>query len=313
MEIFLQYDLPSILLGSLAALACGLLGNFLVLRKQALMGDAISHVVLPGIVLGFLFSHQTGSWATMLGAGAAAVFAVLLIELIRRIGNVEPGAAMGVVFTTMFAAGVVILEQSGASGVHLDVEHALYGNLESAIWLDAYTLSDLWNVQALLQLPESVRQLFVVNALVILFIILFFKELKLTSFDPLLAASLGFSPKRLGLALIVMVAIAAVAAFSAVGSILVIAMFICPAATARMLTDNLKYQLVISGVVSLSAGIFGYLIAAFGPMMLGFDVSVSAAGMIAVIAGLQQLIAMLFAPHYGIVMRKRRHRAQIEA
>ena len=313
MDIFLQYDLPSILLGSLAALACGLLGNFLVLRKQALMGDAISHVVLPGIVLGFLLSHETSSWAMMLGAGAAAVFAVLLIELIRRIGNVEPGAAMGVVFTTMFAAGVVILEQSGAAGVHLDVEHALYGNLESAIWLDAYTLSDLWSLHALLQLPESVKQLFVVNALIIMFILLFFKELKLISFDPLLAASLGFSPKRLGLALIIMVAIAAVAAFSAVGSILVIAMFICPAATARVLTDNLKHQLIISGGVSLSAGIMGYLAAAFGPAILGFDVSVSAAGMIAVVAGVQQVLAMLFAPHYGVIMRRRRQKIQAKA
>ncbi len=313
MDIFLQFDLPSILLGSLAALACGLLGNFLVLRKQALMGDAISHVVLPGIVLGFLFSHETGSWAMMIGAGVAAIVAVLLIELIRRIGNVEPGAAMGVVFTTMFAAGVVILEQTGTAGVHLDVEHALYGNLESAIWLDAYTLSDLWNLQALATLPESIKQLFVVNVLVIAFVVLFFKELKISSFDPLLSASLGFSPKWLGLALIVMVAIAAVAAFSAVGSILVIAMFICPAATARMLTDSLKMQLIISGIASLSAGLLGYLLAAFGPGMLGYEFSVSAAGMIAVVAGLQQVLAMLFAPHYGVVMRKRKQRAHAAA
>ncbi|EEA94317.1 metal ABC transporter permease [Pseudovibrio denitrificans] len=313
MDIFLQFDLPSILLGSLAALACGLLGNFLVLRKQALMGDAISHVVLPGIVLGFLFSHETGSWAMMIGAGVAAIFAVLLIELIRRIGNVEPGAAMGVVFTTMFAAGVVILEQTGTAGVHLDVEHALYGNLESAIWLDAYTLSDLWNWQALSTLPESIKQLFIVNLLVIGFIVLFFKELKISSFDPLLSASLGFSPKWLGLSLIVMVAIAAVAAFSAVGSILVIAMFICPAATARMLTDNLKTQLFISGIASLSAGLFGYLLAAFGPGLLGYEFSVSAAGMIAVVAGLQQVLAMLFAPHYGVVMRRRRQREHVSA
>ncbi len=309
MDIFLQFDLPSILLGSLAALACGLLGNFLVLRKQALMGDAISHVVLPGIVIGFLFTHETSSLAMMLGAGGAAIFAVLLIEVIRRIGNVEPGAAMGVVFTTMFAAGVVILEQTGTAGVHLDVEHALYGNLESAIWLDAYSFSDLWNWQVLMTLPDSVRQLFVVNMLIIVFIIMFFKELKITSFDPLLSASLGFSPKWLGLSLIIMVAIAAVAAFTAVGSILVIAMFICPAATARMLTDNLKTQLFISGIASLSAGLFGYLLAAFGPGLLGHEFSVSAAGMIAVVAGLQQVLAMLFAPQYGVVMRRRRQRA----
>ncbi|WP_068318246.1 metal ABC transporter permease [Polycladidibacter hongkongensis] len=304
MDIFLQFDFPSILLGVFAALSCGLLGNFLVLRRQALMGDAISHVVLPGIVIGFLFSHATASWPMLLGAGGAAIVSVLLIELIRRLGNVEPGAAMGVVFTTMFAVGVVLLEQTQTAGVHLDVEHALYGNLESAIWLEAYSWRDLFNLSALSALPEDVKLLAGVSLVLIVTVLAFFKELKITSFDPLLAASLGISPQIFGLLLIVMVAVAAVAAFSAVGSILVIAMFICPAATARMLTDSLKIQLWLSSLVAVFAGVAGYLAAAFLPPMLGFDGSVSAAGMIAVVAGLLQLAAMLFAPRYGVVWRR---------
>ncbi|WP_068080704.1 metal ABC transporter permease [Polycladidibacter stylochi] len=304
MEIFLQYDLPSILLGTFAALACGLLGNFLVLRRQALMGDTISHVVLPGIVVGFLVSHNTSSLPMMLGAGAAAVVSVMLIELIRRLGNIESGAAMGVVFTTMFALGVVLLEQTGAAGVHLDVEHALYGNLESALWLEATSLNDLLDWHKLMLLPDEVKQLFVVTLLILIVIVVFYKEFKLTSFDPLLATTLGFSPKIMSLLLIVMVAVAAVAAFTAVGSILVIAMFICPAATARMLTDKLSTQLFISGVVSLLSGVGGYILAAFGPLWLGYDFSVSAAGMIAVTAGALQVLAMLFAPRYGILTRR---------
>ncbi|WP_350336111.1 metal ABC transporter permease [Coralliovum pocilloporae] len=308
LEIFLQFDLPSILLGVLAALSCGLLGNYLVLRRQSLMGDTISHVVLPGIVVGFLVTGTTGTWPMMLGAALAALVSVGLIEVIRRVGNVEPGAAMGVVFTTMFAAGVVLLEQSDTSAVHLDVEHALYGNLESAVWLSASSWSDLLNPEVLKDLPDAVHRLALVTACVLIFILAFFKELKLTSFDPGLADSLGISSRKLGFALTFMTAVAAVAAFDAVGSILVIAMFICPAATARMLTDRLSRQLVISGVVSVFSGISGYGLAAFGPLLLGFDHSVSAAGMIALVAGLCQVLAMVFAPRYGVVPRRRAQR-----
>lgn len=304
LDIFLQYDLPSIVLGVLAAISCGLLGNYLVLRRQSLMGDAISHVVLPGIVVGFLFSGTTATWPMMLGAAAAAVVSVALIELVRRIGNVEPGAAMGVVFTTMFAAGVVLLEQSDTSNVHIDVEHALYGNLESAIWLAGERWSDLLDPAKLADMPASVQRLAVVTVLIMAFIAGFFKELKITSFDPALADSLGFSSRTIGFALVVMTAVAAVAAFDAVGSILVIAMFICPAATARLLTDRLSRQIWISGVIAATSGALGYVLAAFGPLWLGYDTSVSAAGMIALVAGLIQVLAMVFAPRYGALARR---------
>ncbi|MBA5779227.1 metal ABC transporter permease [Stappia sp. F7233] len=305
---FLQFDFPSILLGSLAALGCGLLGNFLVLRRQSLMGDAISHVVLPGIVLGFLVTGTVDSLPMMLGAGVAALISVGLIELIRRLGRVEPGAAMGVVFTSMFAAGVLLLEQSGAGGVHLDVEHALYGNLESAVWLEATGFGDLLRPEILADLPVSVTRLAVVNLAIVAFVALLYKELKLVSFDPLFADTLGISSRLVGTLLIVMVAVAAVAAFDAVGSILVIAMFICPAATARLMTDRLGTQLWISAGVAVASGILGYFAAALGPQLLGVDMSVSAAGMIAVVAGLFQTVAMLLAPRYGVLARRRLQR-----
>ena len=309
---FLQLDFPSILLGTLAALSCGLLGNFLVLRKQALMGDTISHVVLPGIVTGFLITGVAATWPMMLGALVAALLAVSLIEIIRRVGRVETGAAMGVVFTTMFAAGVVMLEQSGARGVHLDVEHALYGNLESAIWLDALAVSDLWNVSALKGLPDAVWRLLGVTVLVILFVLAFYKELMLTSFDPAHADSIGVSSRLMGFGLVFMTALAAVAAFAAVGSILVIAMFICPAATARMLTDRLSTQLWLSANVSVISGILGYVLAAFGPIWLGGEHSVSAAGMIALVAGFLQVCAMILAPKYGALFNHARRLGDVK-
>lgn len=308
-EIFLRHDLPPIILGVLAALSCGLLGNFLVLRRQSLIGDAISHVVLPGIVVAFLVTGTTATWPMMIGAAGAALVAVGLIELIRRLGNVEPGAAMGVVFTTMFAAGVVILEQTDTSGVHLDVEHALYGNLESAVWHDASGWADLISLEKLSALPDTLFRLVVVTGLVIAFVLAFYKELKLVCFDAPFADSIGISSRGIGFALVFMTAVAAVAAFDAVGSILVIAMFICPAATARMLTDRLSTQLWISAAVGVISGVAGYLLAAFAPYWLGTSGSVSAAGMVALVAGALQALAMLFAPSRGIVTARLRPKA----
>ena len=163
---FVPLSLPPLLIGIFAAVACALPGNFLVLRRQALIGDAISHVVLPGIVVAFLVTGVISAWPMMLGAAGAALVAVVLIEAVRRLGRIEPGAAMGVVFTAMFAGGVLLLEQSDTSNVHLDVEHALYGNLESLIWLDATGWASLLDpvalaghVRALHADPEKVQEM----------------------------------------------------------------------------------------------------------------------------------------------------------
>ncbi|MEY8837720.1 metal ABC transporter permease, partial [Cribrihabitans sp. XS_ASV171] len=118
---FVPLSLTPLLIGVFAAIACALPGNFLVLRRQALIGDAISHVVLPGIVVAFLLTGVIAAWPMMLGAAGAALVAVASIEAVRRLGRIEPGAAMGVIFTTMFAGGVLLLEQTDTSSVHLDV------------------------------------------------------------------------------------------------------------------------------------------------------------------------------------------------
>jgi manganese/zinc/iron transport system permease protein len=296
---FLQIDLPAILVGVLAALACGLLGNFLVLRRQSLMGDAISHVVLLGIVAGFLLTGTTATAAMLLGAAGAAILAVALIELVGRLGLLDRGTAMGVVFTSMFAAGVVLLEQSGARDVHIDVQHSLYGNIEGTVWLSAVGWGSLLDPVALADLPPVLPRLLVVTALVAAAILLFYKELKIATFDPLLADCLGIRSGWISAGLMIMVAVAAVAAFEAVGSILVIAMFVCPAATARMLTDRLSRQILVSAAVAVASGVVGYGLAAWAPLWIGLDGSLNAAGMMAVVAGLLQLAAMLWAPRHG--------------
>ena len=295
-EEFVALSLPPILIGCLAALACALPGNFLLLRRQALIGDAISHVVLPGIVLGFLVTGTSSTWPMMLGAAIAAVVAVVLIETVRRVGRIEPGAAMGVVFTTLFAAGVLLLEQSDTSSVHLDVEHALYGNLESLIWLDATGWSSLWDPVALAWLPPELTRMAVVLVIVALFIAVLWRPLAISTFDEGFARSLGLPVSALGLALVIVSAIAAVAAFDAVGSIIVIAMFICPPAAARMMTDRLAVQVGWSMLFAVISAILGYVIAGYGPLWLGYADAVSAAGVIATISGLILGAAALWGP-----------------
>jgi manganese/zinc/iron transport system permease protein len=303
--VFLQFDLPSLLLGVLAALSCAIVGNFLLLRRQSLMGDTISHVVLPGIVGGYLLAGTMSTWAMMGGAGIAALVAVVLIAMVRDLARVESGAAMGLVFTTMFALGVVMLEQSGARAVHLDVQHALYGNLESAVWLEAESWGDLLVPEKLFALPAALWRLAFVATFVIAFVLLLYKELKVASFDPIFANNLGISSRGVDFALITLTAITAVAAFEAVGSILVIAMFVCPAAAARMLTDSLARQIWLSAAIAIFSGIAGYVLAGFGPMWFGYASSLSAAGMIGVVAGLIQVFAMVFAPRYGALATRR--------
>lgn len=284
-DSFVQLSLTPILIGVLASCACALPGNFLVLRRQSLMGDAISHVAFPGIVAAFLLTGTLAAWPMLIGAAGAAIVAVGLIELIRRLGNIDPGAAMGVVFTTMFAAGVLLLEQTGARNVHLDVEHALYGNLESLIWLKGTSWAALTDPEALAGLPPQLGRLALVLLAVAAFTAVFWKELVIGTFDPTFAASVGARPGLVSVGLVVTVAVAAVAAFDAVGSIIVIAMFICPAASARMMTDRMGPQIGWSLVFAALAAVMGFVLAAYGPLWLGGRHSLSAAGMIAAVSG----------------------------
>jgi manganese/zinc/iron transport system permease protein len=300
---FVMLSLTPLLIGIAAAVACALPGNFLLLRRQALIGDAISHVVLPGIVAGFLVTGLVATGPMMLGAAAAAMVAVILIEVIRRLGRIEPGAAMGVVFTAMFAGGVLLLEQSAASGVHLDVQHALYGNLESLIWLDGYGWGALTDPAALAGLPPELGRMGAALLCTALFLAVLWRPLVIATFDEGFARAMGIPTALLGLALVAVAALAAVAAFDAVGSIIVIAMFICPPASARLMTDRLGLQVAWSVVFATVSAVLGYVLAGYGPLWLGYDNAVSAAGMIATVAGLILGAAALWGPKRQSVSR----------
>jgi manganese/zinc/iron transport system permease protein len=232
----------------------------------------------------------------MLGAAAAALVAVALIEMVRRLGRIDPGAAMGVVFTAMFAGGVLLLEQSDTSDVHLDVQHALYGNLESLIWLDGFGWASLLDWQHLQGLPPELPRMALTLVCVALFTVVFWRPLKLATFDEGFARTQGISTGWLGMALVGVAAVAAVAAFDAVGSIIVIAMFICPPAAARMMTNRLETQIGWSIAFAILSAISGYVLAGYAPLWLGYANAVSAAGMIATVSGVILAVTAIAGP-----------------
>ncbi len=300
MTEFLQIDLPALLVGTLAALVCALIGNFLVLTRQSMLGDAMGHVVLPGIVIAFVIAGTTATWVMLTGAFAAALVSALLVEFLRRAAKVEPSAALGSVFTAMFALGVLLLEQSGVARTTFDVHHILFGNIETAIWPAATGLSSLFDTNALASLPPQLGRLAFGLTVIALLVILFFKELRVVSFDPDFARTIGISPQVVGAGVVSLAALAAVVSLSAVGVILLVAMMVCPPATARMLTDDLKTQVLLSLFFAFASGAVGYAVAVLLPLSFGYEISLGAAGTIAVVAGLFQLAAMLFGSKRGM-------------
>ncbi|MEZ6209886.1 MAG: metal ABC transporter permease [Phycisphaerales bacterium] len=260
MNTFLTLDLMPLLAAVLSALCCGLLGNFLVLRRLSLMGDAISHAVLPGIAAAFVITQSRSPVAMLIGAGVAALLTVLIVEIVKRLGRVEPGAAMGVTFSVLFALGVVMIERAARS-VDLDADCVLYGQLE--------TLASFGASGDAIQVPRQVITLVIVTLIALAFVGVLFKELRISAFDPGLSTSVGISAGLMHTLLMALVAAAAVASFEAVGSILVIAMLIAPAATARMLTDRLRPQIVVSLIAAIIASVGGYFLAAHAES-LGF-------------------------------------------
>ena len=258
---------------------------------------AISFVLTGGIVAAFLLTGSAAPPVMLAGAMAAAALSALMIEVIRRAAGTDAGVAMGITFTTLFAAGVLMLEQSGTSSVHLDVEHALYGNLEGLIWFDATGWASLLDPQALAGLPPEVAGLAAVLAIVGAVVWLFWRPLVIATFDEGFARTQGIPVSWLSAGLVGLTALAAVAAFSAVGSILTIAVLICPPATARLLTDDLTLQLRLSLLIAAATAILGTLLAGYGPIWLGMPGTVSASGSIATLSGLALALAAWRGPY----------------
>lgn len=288
-----------VVVGVLAAMSCALLGNFLVLRKMSMMGDAISHAVLPGLAIAYLFTHARASLTMFVAAAVVGVLTAVFTQWVSRFGNVDRGASMGIVFTTLFALGLLLIVQA-ADHVDLDPSCVLYGAIELTP-LDVVWHLDFLGVE--LGVPRAVLVLGAVLLVNLLFVLLLFKELRLSSFDPELATTLGINANLMHYLLMTFVAVTTVAAFEAVGSIIVIAMLIVPAATAHLFTDRLITMVVWSLVLAALAAILGHISALVVPRWLGFE-STSSSGMMAVAAGMMFTFALFFAPRYGIIVRR---------
>jgi manganese/zinc/iron transport system permease protein len=279
--------------GVLSAAACALLGNYLVLRRMSMMGDAISHAVLPGLAIAFLVTGSRDSLPMLVGAILIGVVTTLMIQGIDRLSGLDRGASMGVVFTTLFAIGLILIRQA-ADHVDLDPSCVLYGAIELTP-LDTVMLFG-WEV------PRAAVTSGLMLLLNLVFVIVFFKELKITAFDPALATTMGINANVMHYALMTLVAATTIAAFESVGSILVIAMLIVPGATAHLMTDRMGPMLVISVIVAALAAILGHVSAITVPVWFGFR-DTSTAGMMALMTGLLFLMAFLFSPRHGLMGR----------
>jgi manganese/zinc/iron transport system permease protein len=283
-----------LLTGILVATAGSLLGSFLVLRRMAMLSDAISHAVLPGLVAGYVLGHGPNIVFSFLGAAGAGLVTVVLVEMLKNTRRVGGESAIGIVFPAMFALGTFLISKYFAN-VHLDTDAVLYGNIE-------FVDFDRLLIGGVDLGPQSLwvmGTLCVINAL---FVVLFYKELKLATFDAGLAAALGFAPMAIHYALMALVSVTTVGAFTAVGAILVVAFMIVPAATAYLLTDRLPVMIGLAVVCGIIATVSGFWVA------LWLDASV--AGAMASMTGVLFFLALLWSPSHGLVAKSRRRRRQ---
>lgn len=274
----------------LVAGACSVVGCFLILRRMAMIGDAISHSVLPGIVAAFLISGSRDSVFMMLGAASIGLLTVFLIQLFHQ-GGVQSDASIGVVFTALFAVGVALVSLY-ASHVDLDLDCVLYGEISYVPWNTLQLFG--------LELPKAVWTVGLMLALNLGVIGLFFKQFKLCAFDPALAAAVGIPVVLFHYVLMGLVSLTTVAAFESVGAILVVGMLVVPPLTAYLLTDRLGAMIGASLAVGAASALIGYYAAAL------LDASI--AGSMITAAGALLLLAVLFSPSHGVVPRKLRQR-----
>ncbi len=286
------------LIATLVAIACAIPGVFLVLRKMALISDAISHSILPGIVIGFFITHDLNSPVLILLAAVTGVITVILVEAIQKTGLVKEDTAIGLVFPALFSIGVIMIAKN-ANDVHLDVDAVLLGELAFAPF-DRLLISgvdfgpkSLWIIGSILMITVGL-------------LIAFFKELKVSTFDSGLSAAMGISPILMHYGLMSVSSVTVVGAFDAVGAVLVVALMIAPAATAYLLTADLKKMLALSIFFGVSAAIMGYWVAYW------LDASIS--GSMTTVLGLIFLIVYLFAPDKGLIAvlyRQKRQRTEV--
>lgn len=287
---FLSFQDPSVryaVLGSmLLGLSCGLLGSFLVVRKMALVGDALSHAVLPGVALGFLWNMTKDPVAIFIGATIAGILGTTVVSLIQQTTRLKEDTALGLVLASFFAVGICLLTriQSLPTGNKSGIDKFLFG-------------------QAAAMGPADIRLMAVVTLLVVVSILLLYKELLVTSFDPGFARASGFPVKWIHHGLMLLLAFAVVISLQAVGVVLVSAMLITPAAAAYLLTDRMSRMLGMAAFFGVLSGVIGAFLSFLGNNLPTGPFMVLAASTVF-------SLAFLFGPRHGVVVRWWMHRSR---
>lgn len=278
----------------IVAVACALPGVFLVLRRMAMMSDAITHTILLGIVLAFFVVHSLTSPLLILGAALIGLLTVYMVERLHKTKLMAEDSAIGIVFPFLFSIAIILISRYAGS-VHLDIDSVLLGELAFAPFNRLILFErDLG--------PKALYTMGIILIVNILFIGIFYKELKLITFDQALASALGFSPILLHYGLMALVSVTTVGAFEAVGSILVIAFMIGPPITAYLIVDDLKKMLVLSAIIGGINALLGY--------RLAYALDVSIAGSMAVVTGVVFFLVLICAPKRGLITVIRRRGKQ---
>jgi manganese/zinc/iron transport system permease protein len=243
-----------LLAASLAAINCSLVGTYLVLRKVAMMADAITHSVLPGIVVAFLLTGSKSSLVILLGAGSTGILASWLVAFLQKKVNMQSDASIGINFTWLFALGIILISLFSRK-IDLDPDCVLYGEV-------AYVPLHTWQTASGIDMgPQAIYTLGIVLLFNLIFIGLSYKELALTTFDPSFATALGMPTALWHYLLMSATSFTAVSSFEVAGAILVVALFVVPPSVAYLLTHQLKYMLLLSGLVGIVMAVIGYLLA----------------------------------------------------
>ena len=277
-----EWAIRALITSSMVGITCGLLGSFVVLRNMALIGDALSHAVLPGVVVAFMLVGQS-TIAIFLGSLTAGLITAFLITWIQSNVSTKNDAAVGIVFTTMFALGVMgISSINNKPGNHLDLKDHLFG-----------TTMGIGN--------DDVYLIFAICIYVIISVIFFYRYLFITTFQPVIAKTMGISVKMIHYFFMLLVSIVIVASIRAVGIILVVAMLITPASTALLLSNNLRNVLIISSLVGLFSSVLG--------MIIAIQIHTTPGPLMAVVAASFYVLAVFFAPGKGLVFKTLRDRS----
>jgi manganese/zinc/iron transport system permease protein len=286
-DLLFDYTLRTVALGSaLLGLVSGVLGVFAVLRRQSLLGDAISHAALPGVALAFLLTGSKEPLVLALGAIAAGWLAIVLVLQVTGNTRVKPDAALGIVLAVFFGFGLLLLTfiQRLPNAAKAGLDKFLFGQAATLVGRDLVTMAALGGIALLL-------------------LMLFWKEFKLLTFDPEFGASLGFPARRLEILLITLMVIAIVVGIQTVGVVLMSAMLVAPASAARQWTENLKVMLILSGIFGAAVGLIGALVSSVVPRL-------PTGPTVVVFMSIVVLFSLLFAPRRGLLARAQQRRRQ---